>query len=138
MEHKTLQETLDFSILKIGSKLNITLLNIAELLLLFLISFLVLFLVKKLIYKSKKLDVGKKYSLNNLVKYTVYVIAFAIVLHILGFSLKYIVAGSAALLVGVGLGLQNLFSDFVSGIIILIDSSIKVGDVLMLMDWYVR
>lgn len=39
-------------------------------------------------------------------------------------------AGSAALLVGIGLGLQNLFSDFVSGIIILIDSSIKVGDIL--------
>lgn len=39
-------------------------------------------------------------------------------------------AGSAALLVGIGLGLQNLFSDFVSGIVILVDSTIKVGDVL--------
>jgi small-conductance mechanosensitive channel len=39
------------------------------------------------------------------------------------------VAGSAALLVG-GLGLQNLFSDFVSGIILLVDSSVKVNDVI--------
>ncbi len=39
-------------------------------------------------------------------------------------------AGSAALLVGLGLGLQNLFADFVSGIILLADRTIKVGDVL--------
>jgi small-conductance mechanosensitive channel len=39
-------------------------------------------------------------------------------------------AGSAALLVGVGFGLQNLFSDFTSGIILLLDSTIKVNDVI--------
>jgi small-conductance mechanosensitive channel len=48
----------------------------------------------------------------------------------LGFDIKYIMAGSAALLVGVGLGLQTLFSDLVSGIVILLDSSIRVGDIL--------
>jgi len=45
-------------------------------------------------------------------------------------DLSLLVAGSAALLVGVGLGLQNLFSDFVLGIIILADSSVKVNDVI--------
>jgi small-conductance mechanosensitive channel len=39
-------------------------------------------------------------------------------------------AGSAALLVGIGLGLQNLFNDFVSGVIILLDATIKVNDVI--------
>ena len=51
-------------------------------------------------------------------------------LQILGFNLSVLVAGSAALLVGIGLGLQNLFSDFVSGIIILIDSTVKVDDII--------
>ncbi len=97
---------------------------------LFILTFLALFLIKKTIYKSKKLDLAKKYSLNNLTKYVVYTIAFIIFFNILGFELKYVMAGSAALLVGIGLGLQNLFSYFVSGIIILIDSSIKVGDIL--------
>ncbi|NLX40803.1 MAG: mechanosensitive ion channel [Bacteroidales bacterium] len=73
---------------------------------------------------------GKKFSLSNLIKYAIYIISFAIVLYILGIDLKFVLAGSAALLVGIGLGLQNLFSDFVSGIIILMDSSIKVGDIL--------
>lgn len=86
--------------------------------------------MKKAIFKSKKLNAAKKYSLNNLVKYIVYIIVFAFILRILGFELKYIMAGSAALLVGVGIGLQNLFSDFVSGIVILLDSSIRVGDIL--------
>jgi small-conductance mechanosensitive channel len=40
------------------------------------------------------------------------------------------VAGSA-LLVGIGLGLQNLFSDFISGILLLLDS-VKVNDVIEL------
>jgi len=41
-----------------------------------------------------------------------------------------LLAGSAALLVGVGLGLQNTFNDFVSGIILLFEGTIKVGDIL--------
>jgi small-conductance mechanosensitive channel len=41
-------------------------------------------------------------------------------------------AGSAALLVGIGFGLQSVFSDFISGIIILVDASVKVNDVIEL------
>ena len=109
MEIRTLQEFLDFSILKIGTKFNLTALNVIELLILFGASLLVLFMIKKAIYRSSRLDVGKKYSLNNLIKYIIYIITLAIVFRILGFNLKFVLAGSAALLVGVGLGLQNLF-----------------------------
>ncbi len=49
-----------------------------------------------------------------------------------------ILAGSAALLVGVGLGLQNIFSDFVSGIILLVESKIKVNDILEVDDLMCR
>ncbi|MFZ1704766.1 MAG: mechanosensitive ion channel domain-containing protein [Saprospiraceae bacterium] len=48
----------------------------------------------------------------------------------MGFNITILLAGSAALLVGLGLGIQNLFSDYISGIIILFDSSIKVGDII--------
>jgi small-conductance mechanosensitive channel len=53
-------------------------------------------------------------------------------LQLFGFNLSVLVAGSAALLVGIGLGLQNLFSDFISGILLLLDSSVKVNDVIEL------
>ncbi len=91
---------------------------------------LILFVVKKTIYRAKTIDVGRKFAIYSLVKYVVYTVSFVLGLQILGLNLSVLMAGSAALLVGIGLGLQNLFSDFVSGIIILVDSSVKVNDII--------
>lgn len=125
-----LTKILDYSILNLGNNLHIKVIHLIEISLIILISILVRFAIRKSIYKSTKLDIGKKYSLNNLIKYIIYIISISLIFNTLGINLKLILAGSAALLVGVGLGLQNLFSDFVSGIILLIDSSIKVGDII--------
>jgi small-conductance mechanosensitive channel len=48
----------------------------------------------------------------------------------LGFSLSFIFAGSAALLVGFGLGLQPFFTDIISGFILLFEGTIKVSDIV--------
>ena len=48
----------------------------------------------------------------------------------MGVKVTILIAGSAALLVGVGLGLQQTFNDVISGIILLSERSIKIGDVL--------
>lgn len=130
MEGKAFWDILDVSLIRLGSGFNLTVLEAIELVLLFVGTFVALALIKKAIYRSKKLDLAKKYSFNNLIKYVVYTVAIVTFFHILDFDLKYILAGSAALLVGVGIGLQHLFGDFVSGIVILIDSSIKVGDII--------
>ena len=47
-----------------------------------------------------------------------------------GIEISLLVAGSAALLVGVGLGLQKTFNDLVAGLIILFEGSIDVGDIV--------
>ncbi|OFX80903.1 MAG: mechanosensitive ion channel protein MscS [Bacteroidetes bacterium GWE2_29_8] len=91
---------------------------------------LLLRLIKKVIYKTDKFDIAKKYAIYNLARYFILIFAALIGLQILGFNLSVLLAGSAALLVGIGLGLQTLFSDFTSGIIILFDSSVKVNDVI--------
>lgn len=91
-------------------------------------------MIKKAIFKTQKIDIGKKYSIYNLLKYIVLLFTFIFGLEFLGFNLSVLVAGSAALLVGVGLGLQNLFSDFVSGIVLLVDSSVKVNDIIEVND----
>ncbi len=129
-ENKDLNDILNYSIIKLSKTLDIKILTIIELMVIIAVTFLLLYLIKKAIYKSRHLDIGKKYSLNNLIRYIIIIIALGWILQTLGFNLKIILAGSAALLVGVGLGLQNLFSDFVSGIILLADSSIKVNDVI--------
>ena len=87
-------------------------------------------IIKKFVFRVQRFDHAKKYAVYSLIKYFTIVSSCVIGLQILGFNLSLLIAGSAALLVGVGLGLQNLFSDFVSGIIILIDSSLKVNDII--------
>ena len=125
-----LDNILNFSILRLGEGFNLNVLSVIEIAIVIVVAFFLLFMIKKGVYKVTRLDLGKKYALYNLIRYVVTIIAFCFVLEILGFNIKILLAGSAALLVGIGLGLQNLFSDFVSGIILLVDSSVKVGDVI--------
>ncbi len=53
-------------------------------------------------------------------------------LEITGIQLSLLLAGSAALLVGIGLGLQQTFNDLVSGLILLFEGSINIGDIVEL------
>ena len=99
-------------------------------LLFFICIFIFLKLIRNLVYRIKRFDLAKKYAIYSLIKYFTLVFAIVIGLQILDFNISVLIAGSAALLVGIGLGLQNLFSDFVSGIILLVDSSVKVHDII--------
>lgn len=82
------------------------------------------------IYKNKFIDYGSQFAVNQLVKYVLYVFAFVYALDILGINMTLLLGGAAALLVGVGLGLQSTFNDFISGIVLLFERSVSVGDVL--------
>lgn len=48
----------------------------------------------------------------------------------LGFQINVLLAGSAALLVGIGFGLQPIFADLVSGLFLLFEGTVKIGDVI--------
>lgn len=87
-------------------------------------------LVKRLIYRSDKLDISKQFAFSQISHYLIIFITTLIALNVLGITGNSLLLSSSALLVGVGLSLQNLFLDFISGIIILLDRSVKVGDVI--------
>lgn len=53
-------------------------------------------------------------------------------MHTSGVNVTAVFAASAALLIGVGLALQTLFQDIISGIFILVDQSVHVGDIIEL------
>lgn len=130
-KNQTLNEIINFSLIEIeGYSLKVS--TILLLTLFFVFVFIVLKILKKLIYRSSKFDSGKKFSIYNLCKYFILVFSFVIGLQIIGIDISVLIAGSAALLVGIGFGLQNVFSDFISGIIILVDASVKVNDVIEL------
>ena len=121
-----------FSIFSIG-KYSFTVGTILSAVIIGIIAKLVLLITKKILFKTKNLNKIKEvnlYSLFQIIKYIVWTIATLLILKTIGLNLSVIWAGSAALLVGIGLGLQNTFNDFISGVILLFEGSIKVGDVL--------
>ncbi len=95
-----------------------------------LLNFVLIQLVLHNIYKRNEIEVGSQFAINQLLKYVVYTFAFIIALDALGIDMTLLLGGAAALLVGIGLGLQNIFNDFVSGIVLLFERTVNVGDVL--------
>ena len=127
-----LKSLLEFEIISVGQyKLDtVTLLLVV---LIFVITKLLLWLIKKSVLNQKRymhLDEGTIYSIFQIVKYIVWIVAVAFMLEMIGVKVTLIIAGSAALLVGVGLGLQQTFNDVISGIILLSERTIKIDDVL--------
>jgi small-conductance mechanosensitive channel len=80
--------------------------------------------------ESGNIDIGTSSAINQIVKYFLWIIAFSISLRIAGFKLSILLAGSAALLVGFGIGIKEIFSDIASGIIILMERTLIVGDIV--------
>ncbi|MGC1203577.1 MAG: mechanosensitive ion channel domain-containing protein [Flavobacteriaceae bacterium] len=65
-------------------------------------------------------------------RWIIYIIVMLIVFDSIGINVTAIFAASAALLIGIGLALQTLFQDIISGIFILVDRSVQVGDIIEL------
>jgi small-conductance mechanosensitive channel len=78
----------------------------------------------------QRIDSGTSFAVYQIIKYVLWVIAFGIILETIGIKVTVLIAGSAALLVGVGLGLQQTFNDVISGVILLSERSIKIDDIL--------
>lgn len=82
--------------------------------------------------KQKKVDEGRRYAIIQFTKYVIYTLTILLAIEAMGVKLSVLWGGAAALLVGVGLGLQQTFNDLISGIILLIEGTIEVGDILEL------
>lgn len=83
-------------------------------------------------YQIRKNDLhyGNVMAVYSIVKYVIIVLGVIMVLNALGFNTTVLLTSSAALFVGLGLGIQNIFKDVVSGFVILFSKSIRVGDVV--------
>ena len=127
-----LSKFLEYEIFEVGEySIEVhTLLSVAVI---FLVTKFIIWLIKKALLGKKKLDLFDKKNISGLfqiIKYIIWVISISLIFETIGIKVTVLLAGSAALLVGVGLGLQQTFNDFISGIILLIEGSTKVGDVL--------
>ena len=127
-----LREFLEFELIRVG-EYKILVYTLVTILIIFLITKLILGLIKKTLFRKRKInefDKGNAYALFQIIRYVIWVVAVGLVLETIGIKVTVLIAGSAALLVGIGLGLQQTFNDVLSGIILLSEKSIKIDDIL--------
>lgn len=79
---------------------------------------------------NSKLDKGKAYAITQIATYLLWTVAIVYILDYVGIQITALLLGSTALFVGLGLGLQDTFKDFVAGFIILMERTVTVGDIL--------
>ncbi|MCK5517507.1 MAG: mechanosensitive ion channel family protein, partial [Desulfobulbaceae bacterium] len=82
------------------------------------------------IFPRYRVELGVQLSMVRLIHYSVLVIGFVILLNILGFELTKLTILGGALGVGIGFGLQAIVNNFASGLILLFERPIKVGDTI--------
>ncbi len=127
-----INKILEFELISVG-EYKLRIISLLGVLLIALITKVILLLIKKSLFRKSKIkgfDEGNSYALYQIIKYVLWVVAFGFMLETMGVKVTILIAGSAALLVGIGLGLQQTFNDVLSGIILLSERTIKIGDIL--------
>ena len=127
----SLKDILDIPILNLG-KSQLTSWSI----LLFLALLLILFfttarlknwIVNRVLVKSS-VDIGVRHAIATIFRYVILTVGFVIILQTAGIDLSALTILIGSFSIGVGLGLQNITNNFVSGLVILLERPIKIGD----------
>lgn len=85
---------------------------------------------------TRSVNPSLKVLLTKISKITLIIFAFLIAMNTMGIDLTALAVFGGALGVGLGFGLQKVVSNFISGVILLMDRSIKPGDVIQIQDTY--
>lgn len=129
----TIKEILEFSIIHVNDyHLTVSQL-IAATIILMVAKYgfqLLLKVLRKGFFSRRKVDIGRQFAIEQFLKYIIYLVCILLAMQSVGINLSLLWAGSAALMVGIGLGLQQTFMDLISGLVLLGEGSIQVGDVV--------
>lgn len=117
----------------ITDNISISILDVIILVSVLVVASIFLRLIRRLMTRNMpSADKSKFKVVFSYARWLIYLIILLITFHTLGINVTGIFAASAALLIGVGLALQTLFQDIISGIFILVDQSVHVGDIIEL------
>lgn len=91
-------------------------------------------LLEIILLQRLQLTPGSRYAVKALVSYFIGAVGILYALSVVGFSWSKVQWLAAALTVGIGFGLQEIVANFISGLIILFERPIRVGDVVTIGD----
>ncbi|MDD3145902.1 MAG: mechanosensitive ion channel [Candidatus Riflebacteria bacterium] len=96
------------------------------------VSWLIQRILDEEVYPRKKVERGVGISINRLIHYAFFVFGVTLGLSTIGIGLQNLTVVVGALGIGIGFGLQNIVNNFASGLILLFERSIKVGDTVQI------
>jgi len=131
---KKVWEILNYPLFTVGER-TITPINFFIFVIVLILGWFIGKYYKKIIYSLRhRYDISQSTAtlLANMGYYTIITLSFLIALKIVGLDLSSLAIIAGALSVGIGFGLQNVVSNFVSGIILMFERSIKVGDYIQI------
>ena len=122
---------LDFPILKLGET-QITVWTVICFIVLLIGLFYFAGKMKKVlvgrVLARSRLDLGAQQAVGSITRYVVLLVGLLIILQTVGINLTTLNVVAGAVGIGIGFGLQNIASNFISGLIILFERPIKIGD----------
>lgn len=108
--------------------------NILKLFILFLVVRFLIFFIKRLLNRKVKgktwINEGKQHAIEQIGRYIIYALAVLYGFRSMGLEITPFLIGSSALFIGLGFGLQDAFKDFISGLILLFEGDVIIGDVI--------
>jgi potassium-dependent mechanosensitive channel len=94
----------------------------------YLLSAFIRFVLEEDVYPRTRIATGQSYAVSSLLNYTILAVGFFLALAVLGMDLTKMTVLAGAFGVGIGFGLQSVVNNFVSGLILLFERPIHVGD----------
>lgn len=114
-----------------GKNIKISLLDVGLIIIAIIVTSVVLKLIQKLFSRKLPLNDKKRFdSVYQVFKYVVFLFVFVLILNTTGVNVNVLLTASAALFVGLGFALKTFFQDIISGILIILDQSLHVGDII--------
>jgi small-conductance mechanosensitive channel len=132
-----IKAVLNFRLLRLGEA-EITLWTLIYFLVLLLLLFYFARKIKTLLVERvlirTRMDVGARQAIGSITRYVVLFVGLLVILQTVGINLTTLNVIAGAVGIGIGFGLQNIASNFISGLIILFERPIKIGDRIVVGD----
>ncbi len=80
------------------------------------------------LFQRFSVQAGERYAFNTIIRYVIILIGILYIFYLMGLQWKQLQWLAAAVSVGLGFGLQEIFANFVSGLILLFERPVRVGD----------